>query len=157
MFVSAAQSWIFNKALSRRLENGGLNEILVGDRIIFEGGREDTVTEENIRTAKVHMKRGRCVPAIYMPGSEKYEPAGDTDTFIAALLEEHGIDSENFWQASEVTETAFRGASRAASIRTKLGYEIQNNTIKLDFELPPGTYATTLCREIMKVDPEKMT
>ncbi len=157
MFVSAAQSWIFNKALSRRLENGGLNEILVGDRIIFEGGREDTVTEENIRTAKVHMKRGRCVPAIYMPGSEKYEPAGDTDTFIAALLEEHGIDSENFRQASEVTETAFRGASRAASIRTKLGYEIQNNTIKLDFELPPGTYATTLCREIMKVDPEKMT
>jgi len=156
MFVSAAQSWVFNKALSRRLEAGPLNEPLVGDRILFEGGREDTVTEENIRTAKVHMKRGRCVPAIFVPGSESFKPAGETDIYIAGLLEESGIDKDSFKRASEVTETAFRGSTRAASIRTELDWEVSGDNIELKFSLPPGTYATTLCREIMKAGPEKM-
>ncbi|MBN1431256.1 MAG: tRNA pseudouridine(13) synthase TruD [Methanomicrobiaceae archaeon] len=156
MFVSAAQSWVFNKALSRRLEIGGLDEPFVGDRIIFEGGREDVVTEENIRTARVHMKRGRCVPAIFMPGSEDFKPAGETDIYIAELLEEAGIGIESFRRASEVTETAFRGASRAAAIRADLGWKVSGDKIDLEFSLSPGTYATTICREIMKTDPEKM-
>lgn len=156
MFVSAAQSWLFNKALSRRLETGGLNEPVVGDRIIFEGGREDTVTRENIRTAAVHMKRGRCAPAIFVPGTGSFEPAGETDIYIAELFAEQGIDNESFKRASNFTETAFRGASRAASIRTDLKWKVAGNSIELEFSLPPGTYATTLSREIMKAGPEKM-
>lgn len=156
MFVSAAQSWIFNRALSRRLETAALNEPVAGDRIIFEGGREDIVTEENIRTARVHMKRGRCVPGIFVPGSGRFEPAGEIDLYIAGLLEEHGITAEGFKRASELTETAFRGSSRAASIRTKLSWEVSGDSIDLEFSLPPGTYATTLSREIMKCGPEKM-
>lgn len=156
MFVSALQSWIFNKALSRRLEIGRLNELIVGDRIIFEGGREDVVTDDNIRSARVHMKRGRCVPAIFMPGSERFDPMGETDFFIAEILEEYGIGKDNFRQASEITEAAFRGTSRSAPIRTKFGWELSGNSIELKFSLPPGTYATTICREIMKSDPVQM-
>jgi len=156
MFVSAAQSWIFNKALSRRLETAGLDEPLAGDRLLFEGGREDIVTKDNIGTAKVHMKRGRCAPAIFMPGSEGFRPAGETDRYIAELLEESGIDAESFKLAAEITGTAFRGALRAASIRTEMKYEVSGDSVSLEFSLPPGTYATTLSREIMKADPEKM-
>ena len=156
MFVSAAQSWLFNKALSRRLEAGGLDEPLAGDRLIFEGGREDIVTGDNIGTAKVHMRRGRCAPAIFMPGSEEFRPAGDTDRYIAELLDESRITPESFGLAAEITGTAFRGALRAASIRTDMKYEVSGDSVGLEFSLPPGTYATTLSREIMKADPEKM-
>lgn len=156
MFVSAAQSWLFNKALSRRLEAGGLDEPLVGDRLIFKGGREDIVTEDNIGTAKVHMRRGRCAPAIFMPGSEEFRPAGETDCYIGELLDESGITPESFGLAAEITGTAFRGALRAASIRTEMKYEVSGDSVGLEFSLPPGTYATTLSREIMKADPEKM-
>lgn len=156
MFVSAVQSFIFNMALSRRMEIAGLDEPIVGDRLLFEGGREDIVTDSNIKTAAVHMRRGRCLPGIFMPGSESYEPAGEIDLCVFRLMEEHGIDAECFGRASVFTKSAFRGSSRAAAIKTQIAWQMPGDCVKLEFELPPGTYATTICREIMKADPEKM-
>jgi tRNA pseudouridine13 synthase len=70
MFVSALQSFLFNKTLSARLEEGrSLSFPSPGDRLVFEGGREDRVCESNMRAAELQLKRGRCRIAIFIPGS----------------------------------------------------------------------------------------
>jgi tRNA pseudouridine13 synthase len=72
MFVSAFQSYMFNSALSQRLDDGHtLTEPLVGDRLIFANGRTDTVTGTNSTTVSLHIRRGRCSIALYIPSCEK--------------------------------------------------------------------------------------
>lgn len=157
MLVSACQSYIFNRALSHRIGSGtGLNEIVTGDRIIFSDGKEDIADEKNINTAKVHMRRGRCMPAIFMPGSEDYRVCGETDTFIEEIMAELGIDRESYRIAAALTETSFKGNTRPVAIKADISYEISESSLKLDFTLPPGHYATTVCREIMKTNPLNM-
>ena len=49
MFVSAYQSYLFNRALSQRIDDGySLTDPLAGDRLIFANGRTDTVTAEHL-------------------------------------------------------------------------------------------------------------
>jgi len=157
MFVGAFQSWLFNKTLSMRMEEGyGLTEPINGDRLIFTNGREDIVTPQNISTAAVHMKRGRCSVAIMMPGSEPLKTHGPMDEYILGLMGEHQITPEDFARVSELIRTRFRGARRPIALKTDIERVITGTDVKLSFTLPPGHYATTVCREIMKADPLAM-
>ena len=157
MFVSAYQSHLFNLTLSMRMENGiPLTEPVPGDRLLFENGKEDIVTEKNRRIAALHIKRGRCAIAIYMPGSLDYSQYGPMDAYISELLSKSGITKEGFKKVSEITKSRFNGALRKISVSTDIDYNITDDMVSLKFPLPPGHYATTICREFMKADPLKM-
>jgi len=53
MFVSAFQSYLFNLALSRRIDDGfALDDPQPGDRLLFANGRTDTVTAANSSAVK---------------------------------------------------------------------------------------------------------
>ena len=68
LFVSAFQSYLFNCALSQRFDDGHtLTEPLVGDRLIFANGRTDIVTATNSNAVSLHIRRGRCSIALFMP------------------------------------------------------------------------------------------
>ena len=72
MFVSAYQSYIFNCALSQRFDDGHTLTVPVpGDHLIFANGRTDTVTASNVTAAAMHIRRGRCSIALFMPGRDK--------------------------------------------------------------------------------------
>ena len=96
------------------------------------------------------------MPGIFMPGSEEYRVCGETDTYIEEVIAELGIDRESYRTAAELTETSFNGNTRPVAIKTDISYGISENSLKLDFTLPPGHYATTVCREIMKTKPLNM-
>ncbi len=155
MFVSAFQSYLFNCALSVRFDDGlGLNEPAPGDRLIFLNGREDVVTTGNRTLAGRHIERGRCRIALFMPGSLDDEKGIDPVT--GALLRERRITAEDFGRAQSFVRTRFNGALRPISLSTDVEANLEGGTLMLDFTLPPGHYATTVCREYMKTDPLKM-
>ncbi|QSZ66639.1 tRNA pseudouridine(13) synthase TruD [Methanofollis aquaemaris] len=157
MFVSAYQSWLFNRVLSMRLADGtNLDDPLPGERLLFANGREDTVTEKNKRIVSVHMKRGRCAVAFFMPGSEPRETIGKDDERMTALLEEDGVTAEDFGRASDFVGLRYRGTLRPIAVRTEIKAEVAGQDVSLAFALPPGHYATTVCREFMKADPHAM-
>lgn len=157
MFVSAFQSYLFNKTLSARLEEGrSLSSPSPGDRLIFEGGREDRVSEGNMRAASAQLERGRCRIGIFIPGSRPESPGGPDDRAMAALLEEHAIVPDHFQNASEFVGARYNGALRPVSLTTEVDASIQGRDLHLEFALPPGHYATTVCREYMKSDPLQM-
>jgi tRNA pseudouridine13 synthase len=154
MFVSAYQSYLFNRALSQRIDDGhSLTDPLSGDRLIFSNGRTDTVTVTNINAVSLHIRRGRCSIALFMPGKGQFDTRGEGERATESLLEESGITAQDFERASAFVRTKFDGAWRSIALRTDIGAMIAKNDVQLKFSLPPGHYATTVCREFMKADP----
>jgi tRNA pseudouridine13 synthase len=157
MFVSAYQSWLFNSALSRRFDDGQtLTAPEPGDQLIFANGRTDIVTPANAPAAAIHIRRGRCSIAIFMPGKDKQGTGASSDRIIAELMAEASITPEGFERASKFVETKFDGAYRPISLKTDIESSIDGDFVRLKFTLPPGHYATTVCREFMKADPVRM-
>jgi tRNA pseudouridine13 synthase len=157
LFVSAFQSFLFNRTVSARMREGrSLSSPSPGDRLVFEGGREDRVTAGNMRAAEAQQKRGRCRIAIFIPGSRDFEPGGPDDEVMASLLADYAITPGDFQRASEFVGVRYDGALRPASLTTDVRTEISGMDLALSFSLPPGHYATTVCREFMKADPLQM-
>jgi tRNA pseudouridine13 synthase len=157
MFVSAFQSYLFNRALSRRLDDGfALDDPQPGDRLLFFNGRTDEVTASNISAVRIHLERGRCAIALFMPGKEKSEAKTPGEQATEALLEEYRITPEDFGRASAFVRTKFEGAWRPVALRADVRSAVEEGNLRLKFTLPPGHYATTVCREFMKADPETM-
>jgi len=157
MFVSAFQSYLFNCALSRRFDDGHtLTEPLVGDHLLFANGRTDSVTGNNSHAVSLHIKRGRCSIAFFMPGKEAVEAKSEGDHAMAALLTQYDISHEDFARASAFVHTKFDGAYRPIALKTDIDVSFTNNDVRLKFSLPPGHYATTVCREFMQADPVRM-
>ncbi|MDD1682160.1 MAG: tRNA pseudouridine(13) synthase TruD [Methanoregula sp.] len=157
MFVSAFQSYLFNLALSRRLDDGfALDDPQTGDRLLFANGRTDTVTAANAGAVRIHLKRGRCTIALFMPGKEKFEAKTAGERATEALLAEYRITPEDFERASVFVRSKFEGAWRPAAMKAEIQSEPGEGNLRLKFSLPPGHYATTVCREFMKADPVSM-
>ncbi|MBN2735155.1 MAG: tRNA pseudouridine(13) synthase TruD [Methanomicrobiaceae archaeon] len=158
MFVSAFQSYLFNRILSLRIKEtkGDIFRPEIGDRLLFPGGREDLVDQRNIKTAGVHIKRGKCTVAIYMPGSEDFEHKGYMDSYASVIMDELKITKEGYSNLSDIIGARFTGALRPVSLNAEVSGSLSGNDIMLEFTLPPGQYATTVCREIMKSDPKNM-
>ena len=155
MFVSAYQSFLFNLALSRRIDDGGgLDEPSCGDLLLFQNGRTDIVSMMNARAAGLHIKRGRCSIALFMPGKERRPSAVGGAADI--LLEESGLSHDHFARASAFVKTKFDGACRPIALKTDVAVTDQDAGLGLAFSLGPGQYATTVCREFMKADPGRM-
>jgi len=157
MFVSAFQSYLFNLALSRRIDDGyALDDPQPGDRLLFANGRTDTVTGANTGAVKIHLKRGRCTIALFMPGKEKFVAKTPGEQATEALLAEYRISPEDFARASVFVRTKYEGAWRPVALRTEIQSALEGGNLRLKFTLPPGHYATTVCREFMKADPVRM-
>ena len=157
LFVSAYQSHLFNRALSQRIADGGnLLDPLPGDRLQFANGREDRVTKLNLENALLQIKRGRCWIALKMPGCSDIETEWRDIRQMECLLEEDGIKHEDFCAVRDLVKMRFEGASRPISLVTEVTAKIGEDVVQLSFLLPPGQYATTICREYMKADPLMM-
>jgi tRNA pseudouridine13 synthase len=157
MFVSAYQSYLFNCALSRRFDDGHtLNDPLQGDKLIFANGRTDTATAAGLPAVSLHIKRGRCSIALFMPGRQQPGTTSPVDPVTEALLAEAKITADDFARAAAFVQTKFDGAFRPIALKTEIRFAIDGNNLRLNFTLPPGHYATTVCREFMKADPVNM-
>lgn len=157
MFVSAYQSYLFNCSLSRRFDDGHtLADPLPGDKLIFSNGRTDTATSVNLPAVALHIKRGRCSIALFMPGRELTGSPSAVDPVTEALLAEARITPDDFARAAAFVHTKFDGAYRPIALKTEIESALEGTNLNLKFTLPPGHYATTVCREFMKTDPVKM-
>jgi tRNA pseudouridine13 synthase len=134
-----------------------LDDPMAGDRLVFASGKEDVVSKKNQQTAAQHIRRGRCSIAIFMPGKDPFSPSSESEQYMKGLMEERGISAENFRQASVFVRTKFEGALRPVALKTMIEAGTRDTSVRLQFTLPPGHYATTVAREYMKSDPLQMT
>ena len=157
LFVSAFQSYLFNMALSLRLEDGGPSprrNPVTG--CFFVNGRETGSPLPTRALQPSTSAGGGARSRSSSPGGQRTPVEGETDRYIAGLMQESAIDGDRFREAAAFVHTRFEGALRPIVLRTTVEADVTGNDVSLRFTLPPGHYATTVCREYMKADPVMM-
>jgi len=144
--LSAAQSFLFNQVLARRLSAGKLFETLPGDVMhVVESGGKFVTTDVAVDHAR--FMAGEIVPTGPLTGPKMKRPEGAVAEEEAAVLAQYGLTEEAFRLYPQLTAGARRPLLiRPADIAVESPAADQ---LLLRFVLPPGVYATTLLREIM--------
>ncbi|MHB9288505.1 tRNA pseudouridine(13) synthase TruD [Halobacteriales archaeon Cl-PHB] len=161
LFVNAAQSYVFNRILSERLERGlPFGEPVVGDVVSFadrdaSGGlvlpdadRTQRVTDKRLEAVKRHCQRGRAFVTAPLVGTETDLGDGEPGEIERSVLDDLDLEPADFDLPGEFGS---EGTRRAILLRTDLAIERDPPTLR--FALPKGSYATVVLREYLKCDP----
>ncbi|MGB8779484.1 MAG: tRNA pseudouridine(13) synthase TruD [Candidatus Bathyarchaeia archaeon] len=165
LFIQAYQSYLFNRFLSSRIKNGLMMNIAeAGDYVVNveKSGvplskMYRTVSSETLAEINGAVRNGKVRLAIPLIGFRQHTSRGVQGEIESRILEEEGVSPHDF-KVSEMQEMGSRGELRA--IATPLldftlndvsdAGDPQNRTIKVDFTLYRGSYATIVLREFMK-------
>ena len=147
-YLNAYQSHFFNDMLARRLDR--LDRILVGDWAMkMENGAcflvEDAVKEQP------RADRFEISPTGILFGSRASWAGGEPGEIERAVVAESGATPEGLTEAAKAC--GFRGERRSFRIPlADLEWALEGTVLTLSFSLPPGAYATSVLRELMKTD-----
>ena len=164
LFVNAAQSYVFNRILSERLDRGlPFARPVEGDVVCFtdpdapddlplpDTDRTQRVTESRLRTVERHCERGRAFVTAPLVGTETELADGEPGDIERAVLGDVGLEPGDFDLPGEFDSS---GTRRAIQVRTDLGVSRDGDDLTVEFALPKGSYATVLLREFRKNDPD---
>jgi tRNA pseudouridine13 synthase len=171
MFVHAYQSCIFNRTLCMRIREGlPLDRAVEGDIVCFKNkaGLPDTsrtqeVTSENLDGMNNLIKRGRAFVTAPLVGYDTEFASALPGEIEHRVFGETGIPVEGF-KVPLMPEMGSKGLRRAILLNAEPSFTISEDELNpgktkavLEFSLPKGSYATTLLREYMKVEPARMS
>lgn len=147
-FLNAYQSHIFNKMLAARIDR--LDRVLVGDWAMKHVNGACFQVEH----ADIEQRRADAFeisPTGLLFGSRASWASGEPGDIERAVVAELSETPESLKQAA--VECGFRGERRPLRVRLdELGWSLEGRTLTLSFALPPGAYATSVLRELMKND-----
>lgn len=144
IYLSAIRSFLFNQVLAERVRRGNWAVILDGELAMLDGTQSifpceipDTAIEDRCRHLDIH-------PTGPMPGEKGTQPTG-----AAAEIEQSVL--QNWPQLTGFLVSQRVEASRRALrlYPAELEWSFTGGDMELAFVLPPGTYATTVLREIL--------
>jgi tRNA pseudouridine13 synthase len=146
LYLSAFQSRLFNRALVDRLLAGTFDTALLGDVLRKEETGGLFVCEapevDGPRVASWEVS-----PAGPLFGPRMTASAHAVAEAEAKLLADEGVTLEDFRRGGDETQ----GGRRPYRVRlTSPSLEVDGEDLVLAFELPKGSYATEVLRELMK-------
>ncbi|UFS68864.1 tRNA pseudouridine(13) synthase TruD [Geomonas sp. RF6] len=147
LYLSAFQSFLFDKVLDGRLDT--LDRILPGD-IAFKHENGACFIVQDAEVEQTRADSFEISPTGPMFGCTMMEPSGEQLELEQGVLEAHGVTRESFALPGALRMDGERRALRVPVSETVVQGEGEN--LVLSFALPRGSYATSLLREIMKVE-----
>ncbi len=146
-YLNSYQSFLFNRILARRIEH--LDRVFVGDWAMKSDNGACFLVED----AEKEQSRADCFsisPTGILFGSRVSWASGDPGRIEEAVIAEAGATRETLVAAAKAC--GFRGERRALRIPlAELEWSLGAGALTLSFSLPPGAYATSVLRELMKV------
>ena len=148
-YLNAYQAFVFNMVLARRIE--GIDRVLVGDWAIkHQNGACFPVLD-----AAVEQRRADAFeisPTGPLFGSRAPWATGEPGEVERATVSDLGETFESLTEAAGACR--FRGERRPLRIQLRdLDWHMSHDVLTISFMLPPGAYATSVLRELMKTDP----
>lgn len=171
MFVHGYQSYIYNIIICRRIENSlPLNQAVEGDIICFknevglpDSSKTEIVTAETVAAVNRLIKRNRAFLTAPLPGFITDFASGIPGGIEQEVLRELKVPLEGF-DIKEIPEMSSKGTRREILLQAEPMFKVADDELNpgkskavLEFMLPKGSYATTVLREYMKVDPLKIS
>lgn len=144
LYLSAARSWMFNHILAARVKQGTWHQRVPGDVFMFEGGNAwfaddaaDTTLQPRLEALEIHPTGalwGRGELGTLAQARELEAEQTTLFPIFCAGLEKQGLKQER----------------RALRIKVgEVGFEVLDaETLRLSFELPPGSYATVFLEQL---------
>jgi len=152
LWINALQSFIFNQTLTRRQEDETWNKLLMGDLAWQHdgGGRTFEVSSEDDLQGR--LDRIELSPTGPLWGPKMRMPNGDV---LEAELED--LNAFNVREALQQNDKRLAaGARRPLRVPVKntaigSGVDEHGGFVRVQFELPAGTYATVLIDDLLNV------
>ncbi|VAW85894.1 tRNA pseudouridine(13) synthase [hydrothermal vent metagenome] len=147
MYLSAARSWIFNRILAARVESGAWNQAMAGDVMMLAGSQSifpiaapDDEIAQRINELDVH-------PTGAMWGSGEL-----VSTMEVAALEQSVAKDEALF-CDGLTRAGLKQQRRSLRLIPEdlQCTRLEPQVVELQFELPAGSYATVVLRELFRV------
>ena len=147
IYVSAYQSWIFNRCLDARLSTGTFDRFLPGDLAwLHRSGAlydvRDPALEED-RAARLEAS-----PTGPLPGYDMRRPSGEAWAVEERVLDEESL-ADDLFRAPAIRTRGSRRPYRVPLVDASLEVE-GPGTVVARFTLPPGSFATVVLDELMK-------
>ncbi|HWQ44842.1 MAG TPA: tRNA pseudouridine(13) synthase TruD [Methanosarcina barkeri] len=171
MFVHGYQSYIYNIIICRRIEKGlPLNKAVEGDIVCFkndvglpDSSKIEKVTAETVNAMNRLIKRNRAFITAPLPGYNTEFASGIPGEIEQEVIQELKVPLAGF-NIEEIPEMSSKGIRREVLLQVEPKFEVAEDELNpgkskavLKFMLPKGSYATTVLREYMKVDPLQMS
>lgn len=143
LYISAARSWIFNEILSQRVQQGTWDYALPGDVFQLEGSQKWFADDGDASVSK-RVAEGDIHPTGALTGRGVLPSQSDAFQVEQSVLEKHPI-----WQAG-LEKLGLKQERRALRVLPKkMTWKwLDTQTLTLSFELPAGSYATMVVREL---------
>jgi tRNA pseudouridine13 synthase len=156
--LSALQSAVFNALLDERLSAGTIGSLALGDvaaKHDSHGVFAITQSELDSGALPARLAQLEISPTGPMWSHRMMRASGAIDAMEVEALARFGLTPSDFERFEQRTGHELRGERRA--LRVRLEYpEVEAGSdefglyIKCSFELPPGSFATVVMREVMK-------
>lgn len=144
MYCSAARSWLYNLILSSRVTHQTWNKALCGDVMQLNGTHSIFVTEAPDGEIIKRIEEKDISPASPLAGKSKNKVMGEALELINQIYAD--------WQPwlLGLERLGMEEAWRANILHAiDLDYSRHDNVMTLSFNLPAGSYATALLRELV--------
>ncbi len=151
--LSAVQSELFNQMLRARLEEGLIDQVLLGDvmQVTASGG---VFVCEDPASDQPRFDAGEIVTTGPLFGRKMRNPGDVLAQKEVEVLKANHLNASHFCKFPRLTP----GARRAYLVRPgELKFQSEPEGLRIDVTLPPGVYATMLLREFQKgsTEPEE--
>ncbi|NOV30871.1 tRNA pseudouridine(13) synthase TruD [Methylomonas sp. ZR1] len=144
LYLSAARSYLFNLILARRVEHANWQRPLNGDVFKLAGNNSCFTDDSNDNSLSLRVEQGDIHPTGIMWGR-----GGKTATAEAGAIE-GAVIAANASIADGLIAFDLEADRRALrSLPQDMEWQWLDNQLKLSFNLPAGSYATALLREII--------
>ena len=145
-FMNAYQSHVFNRIVAKRIES--IDRVFLGDWAMkSENGACFPVEQPEVEQPRAD--RFEISPTGPLFGSRAPWATGVPGDIEQAVAAELGTTPELLSKAG--AECGFRGERRALRVRlNELSWSLEGTVLTLGFWLPPGSYATSVLREVVK-------
>ena len=145
LYLSAFQSYLFDKVVVRRLE--GFDQLMAGD-LAWKHLNGACFLVEDVEAETPRAERFEISASGPMFGCRMKQPAGAVLALEQQVLANEGFALEDFMP---VKGLSLEGERRP--LRIPLGEavcHVEGDLLRLEFSLPKGSYATSVVREITK-------